>query len=150
MSTNTKYANKMTAELQRFKEQLAPEEYLVLERAINYGRVRFLGKLKWEDEAKKNLVFEVNSEDVLRMFSSVMVPESTRVTTPLYPSKLSPGYHRIRTNMKKYPDWEWRKEGADLGMYEVIADVEVYVGYQVGDKQLSGWYLRPIVINRSW
>jgi len=138
--------------LKAFKTQLSKTDYLILDHAISFGRVTFTGVLKWEDTDKKQLIFEVPVVDVLQLFSPLLPPsdQASQVTTPLYPSKLTPGMYRIRLNMKKFPEWQWNNITNKNGAYEVVADVDMYVGYNVGDKQLSGWFLRPVVMSRRW
>lgn len=139
-------------ELKAFKSQLSTTDYGILDRAISFGRVTFVGVLKWEDMDKQQLVLEVPNETVIRLFTPILTstdPQS-RVTCPLYPSKKNPSAYRVRLNMKKFTDWPWKNQDNGKGVYEVVADVDVYVGYTVGEKQLSGWYLRPILITRTY
>lgn len=133
-------------DLMEFRSQLVPEDAMVLELAINSRPLQFRAQLVWEDVVKKTLTFEMTTEEAQKAFGWLM--NSVHLTTPVYPSR-KPGMSRVRVNAKQAGElWTFQKDGSQAGVYTVVVQPKAYLNYQVGEKRLSGWYLKLVSTQR--
>ena len=127
-----------------YRTVLPKDDFQVLERAVQHGPFKIKGELVWEDEDKKTLTLVVNVNDLQGLLTWTQTP-TAHLTSPIYPMRQKPGFVRVRINAKQAKDlWTWKKDESQKGMYEMVLEPAIYLGYQVGEKRLQGWYLKLV------
>lgn len=129
-------------DLLEYRDNLLPQDFQILEKAVQHGPVKLKGELVWEDMEKKTLTLLVPESELEGMLSW-MVMGSNNVTSPVYQAKQKPGFVRIRINAKQAKEiWTFKRDGSQRGLYEMTVRPAIYLGYQINGKRLQGWYLK--------